>query len=202
MPARIVYNKGQVVGDHGLVFLEEVSADITTGGSVKRRASFKCVCDMNFTCHIASVKSGNTKSCGCHKEKVCREMGKACASDPSHKFGMPKDGNVNWRGGVRSHDLYGTWSNMKARCLKKDHKNYDRYGGRGIGIHEPWINDSVAFIEWIEKNLGDRPEGHTLDRIDNDGNYEPGNLRWATQSQQNSNKRRVRRPARYWGYNE
>lgn len=58
-------------------------------------------------------------------------------------------------------------------------------------MHEEWRSDFRAFSAWIEENLGGRPDGHSLDRIDNDGNYEPGNLRWATKSQQSSNKRHV-----------
>jgi hypothetical protein len=66
---------------------------------------------------------------------------------------------------------------------------YRYYGGRGITMYAPWVNDSTAFINWVESNLGPRPQGHTLDRIDNDGNYEPGNLRSATRAVQLRNRR-------------
>jgi hypothetical protein len=77
---------------------------------------------------------------------------------------------------------------MMARCYNPQHRWYQRYGGRGIKVWEPW-HDAAVFTADIERELGQRPEGKTLDRIDNDGNYEPGNLRWATRSQQMRNRR-------------
>ncbi len=76
---------------------------------------------------------------------------------------------------------------MLQRCEDSGCKSYPRYGGRGIAVCAEW-HDVVAFIAWIEANLGQRQEGLTLDRIDNDGNYEPGNVRWATRSQQQRNR--------------
>jgi hypothetical protein len=74
------------------------------------------------------------------------------------------------------------------RCTNPDNPNYGNYGGRGISIHDEW-RDSVAFMNWVIENLGDRPEGLTLDRIDNECGYEPGNLRWATRKEQIENRR-------------
>lgn len=85
-----------------------------------------------------------------------------------------------------AYELYETWRGMLRRC--SDSKDPD-YFGRGITVYQPWVDDPVAFYEWVEAHLGDRPEGHTLDRVDNDGNYEPGNLRWADASTQNGNRR-------------
>lgn len=82
------------------------------------------------------------------------------------------------------------WEGMKARCLNPDHKSFDDYGGRGIKIHPPWINSFKLFDTYLKKNLGDCPQGYTLDRIDNDGDYRPGNLRWADPRQQSFNKGR------------
>jgi len=90
------------------------------------------------------------------------------------------------RPGRKSHPLYFTWKGIKARVLDVSNPNY---GGRGISMYGPWVDDSHAFLEWMDANLGPRPDGHSLDRIDNDGNYEPGNLRWATASEQRRNQR-------------
>ncbi len=78
---------------------------------------------------------------------------------------------------------YITWSKMKARCLNPNDKDYDNYGGRGITIYPLWIDSFEAFL----MSVGPRPEGHTLDRKDYQGNYEPGNVRWATIAEQNRN---------------
>jgi hypothetical protein len=76
---------------------------------------------------------------------------------------------------------------MHQRCNNPEHPNYSHYGGRGITVCERW-NHPIAFLA----DMGHPPEGMSIDRIDNDGNYEPGNCRWATQEQQNENTRRAR----------
>lgn len=93
------------------------------------------------------------------------------------------------------HGLSGTheyqiWANMKDRCYNKDCRFYGRYGGRGIKVYEPWLQDVEAFCKY----MGPRPSPrHSLDRIDNSGNYEPGNVRWATYEEQNINRRKYKK---------
>jgi hypothetical protein len=84
---------------------------------------------------------------------------------------------------------YRLWKTIKGKTLRPTHHDFAYYGGRGITMHEPWIKDFTAFAAYLDANLGPRPEGTTLDRINNEGNYEPGNLRWATRSQQALNRR-------------
>ena len=83
---------------------------------------------------------------------------------------------------------YNTWRHIKGRCYNPGHKAYYRYGGRGITMLEEWRDDVVVFCEWLDDNLGPRPEGHTLDRIHNNGGYYPGNLRWGTKPVQSHNR--------------
>lgn len=111
---------------------------------------------------------------------------------------LPKDGadNPNWRGGKTKHPLYLIYNDLKRRCNNPGHKRYSDYGGRGIRVYQEWVDDFWAFV----RDVGERPEGLTpggraywqLDRINNDGNYEPGNVRWATPQQQATNQRERR----------
>jgi hypothetical protein len=79
---------------------------------------------------------------------------------------------------------------MKQRCLNPKAKGYKNYGGRGITIAPEWIDDFQAFRDYVNQNLGPRPSPyHTIDRIENDEGYEPGNLKWSTKSQQIHNSR-------------
>lgn len=84
---------------------------------------------------------------------------------------------------------YISWQNMKSRCYNKNTINYKNYGGRGIQVCERWMNSFDNFIS----DMGECPEGLTLDRIDNDGNYEPDNCRWTDRTTQNINNRKESR---------
>lgn len=81
--------------------------------------------------------------------------------------------------------LYGVWCMMRRRCSNPSSHNYKHYGARGIRVCERWMNDFNAFIQ----DMGPRPAGQSLDRINNDGNYEPSNCRWATPTEQRNNRR-------------
>lgn len=82
------------------------------------------------------------------------------------------------------HYLYDTWETMRKRCTNPNYKGYSNYGGRGITVCDRW-NDFTLFVE----DMGERPQGYTLERTDVNGNYEPSNCVWATRSQQCLNRR-------------
>ena len=92
-----------------------------------------------------------------------------------------------WHGKSMS-PTYVSWLAMKQRCYNPRRTGYENYGGRGITVCDRWKGSFVAFLE----DMGERPEGLTLERKDNEGNYEPDNCEWATKSQQSKNQRRKR----------
>lgn len=134
------------------------------------RASWQCICECGRLTVVPGhlLTSGNTKSCGC-----------SVAVSRHNRAPNLKHGHMS--GGHPSPE-YSTWLSMKERCNNPHSINYANYGGRGIKLNFETFDD--FFHE-----VGKRPPGTSIDRIDNDGHYEPGNVRWATRTQQRRNQR-------------
>lgn len=87
--------------------------------------------------------------------------------------------------------LYKKWKSIKYRCLNPNCKDYPNYGGRGITLYEPWINNFELFEDYVLNNLGPLQKGYTLERINNEQGYEPGNIEWAKRKPQSRNRRNI-----------
>ncbi len=109
----------------------------------------------------------------------------AAMSPEQRREGARKAGLTRTTHGLSKTGAYSSWQAMRHRCTNPDADNYPHYGGRGITICDRWLDSVEAFVE----DMGPRPLGMTLDRIDVDGNYEPGNVRWATAKEQRANQR-------------
>lgn len=128
----------------------------------------QCVCGLRKEVSKSALLCGNSKSCGCS---------------------MPtKYGTVSRRHGMYRTRTYNSWERMKQRCLDPNCEKYPTYGGRGISVCERWL-DFLLFFQ----DMGEVPEGHTLERKDVNGNYEPGNCIWADTDTQANNKRGMKK---------
>lgn len=126
--------------------------------------NFQCHCGNCWTTQLYLVTAGRIKSCGCVLKKYLK-------------------GQKTTHGGTYKKE-YTIWENMLGRCYNKNSQRFDRYGGRGIVVCERWRHSFSNFLE----DMGDRPtDKHSIERVNNNGNYEPSNCKWATKEEQAKN---------------
>lgn len=164
-------SKGKINNLEGQKFGRLTVLEITDrriGGNVV----WLCVCECGKQTEVkaGNLQSGMTKSCGCLRSE------KSTVTHTTH--------------GKRNTNLSMVWQSMKQRCLNPNNKSFKNYGGRGITICDEWKNDFQAFYDYVSVLPHFGEAGYSLDRINNDGNYEPNNVRWATAKEQSNNKRK------------
>lgn len=149
-----------------LTVIGDAESHRSKSGATKTQSVALCDCGVKITVMNDSLMSGNTRSCGCLKREVLP------ASRRTH--------------GMSRGKTYAAWCGMFTRCLNKKRAGWKNYGGRGISVCARWDSFESFLLD-----MGENPNGNSLERINNDGNYEPGNCKWATRKEQGRNTRTV-----------
>lgn len=159
----------------------------SAGNDKHQHGVWRCLCECGSVVVVAasSLTKGNKRSCGCLKLEVNRAAGKALAA--ARALRTPpriKPARKPRRQPIRKTPTYGSWRAMRARCHNPNNIGYKYYGALGISVTKPWRDSFESFLN----DMGERPVGMTIDRIDRRFGYFAANCRWATPKQQAANR--------------
>jgi hypothetical protein len=130
----------------------------------------KCECGKSVVVMQANLITCHSRSCGCLRSESASKQ-------------------FTTHGECKKTPEYSLWLGINARCHKKNNSGYEKYGGRGVSVYEPWQKSYEEFLAYLLRTIGRRPSSkHSIDRIDNSKSYVPGNIRWATIAEQARNR--------------
>jgi hypothetical protein len=147
------------------------------GPTERGTATWRCLCDCGkiITVQGSHLRSGGTRSCGCVKQEMLKNGSGHCRHRASPHHNRMRE--------------YECWVSMRQRCGNRNSKSFAYYGGRGITVCERWHS-----FESFLADMGPRPDGYSIERVNNNGDYEPSNCKWIPKRDQSRNRRKETRP--------
>lgn len=164
MASRILVRPGERF--NRLTVIREIDPLITPSGRGHRRFHLKCDCGNDTEALLTNLRSSSVQSCGCFNKETASETGRTHGKTKTKEFRC--------------------WGSMLSRCINPSHSEYRHYGGRGISVCEEWVDSFESFLIDIGRAPSER---HQIDRANNNGNYEPSNVRWVLPKENIQNRR-------------